>query len=111
MLRKLSLAAALSVAAAVAPSAARSDAAAPRAVTVEIRDMKYVPENLTVAAGTTVTWVNKDQAPHTVTDRSRGFASAALDTGERYSYTFTKPGEFAYFCALHPFMTARVAVK
>ena len=111
MRKALLLVAALAAAASIAPAAVSAGAAAPRSITVEIRDMKYAPDTLTVAAGTKVTWVNKDEMPHTVTDRGRSFASAALDTGERYSYTFTTPGEFAYFCALHPFMAARVIVK
>ena len=85
--------------------------AAPRTVTVDIRDMKYAQPTLTVAPGTTVTWVNKDEMPHTVTDRGRGFGSAALDTGESFSYTFTKPGEFTYFCTLHPMMVGKIVVK
>ncbi len=93
-----------------APAASAADPA-PRAVTVEIRDMKYAPDTLTIPAGTKVTWINKDQMPHTVTDRARSFASAALDTGESYSYTFAAAGEFAYFCAVHPFMTGKVIVK
>ncbi len=111
MLKVLAFAAALAAAASIAPATALADDAAPRSITVEIRDMKYAPDALTVAAGTKVTWINKDQMPHTVTDRGRTFASAALDTGDRYTYTFTTPGEFAYFCALHPFMVARVIVK
>ena len=109
MLRPLPFIAALAVAAACAAAPAAADAPAP--VTVEIRDMKYAPDTLTIPAGTRVTWVNRDQMPHTVTARGRAFASAALDTGDSYSYTFKTPGEFTYFCTIHPFMVARVVVK
>ena len=90
-----------------APSAS---AATPQTVTIEIRGMQYAQKTLTVAPGTTVTWVNKDEMPHTVTDRGRIFRSAALDTGDSFSHTFTKPGEFTYFCTLHPFMSAKIVV-
>lgn len=105
------LVAALAAAAAIASASALAEDAARQSVTVEIRDMKYAPDTLTVAAGTKVTWINKDQMPHTVTDRSRGFGSAALDTDESFSYTFATPGDFTYFCAVHPFMTGRVTVR
>jgi amicyanin len=77
---------------------------------VEIKGMKYEPATLTVTAGTTVTWVNVDDMPHTVTDKNRVFRSAGLDTNDSYSYTFTTPGEFNYFCTVHPYMTAKVVV-
>ena len=109
MRKLLPLLAALAVMA--APSAAPAAADAPAPVTVEIHDMKYAPDTLTIAAGTKVTWINKDQMPHTVTDRGRSFASGALDVGDSYSHTFAKPGEFTYFCAIHPFMVAKVIVK
>lgn len=105
------LVAALAAAASIASASALAEDAARQSVTVEIRDMKYAPDTLTVAAGTKVTWINKDQMPHTVTDRSRGFGSAALDTDESFSYTFATPGDFTYFCAVHPFMTGRVVVR
>jgi plastocyanin len=67
---------------------------------------------MTVAAGTTVTWTNNDDVPHTVvSDDKTTFKSRALDTGEKFSYTFTKPGKYAYFCSVHPKMTAEVVVQ
>jgi plastocyanin len=71
---------------------------------IEINQMRFEPASLTIAAGTTVTWVNDDKSPHTVTDRGRVFRSAALDTKNNFSYTFATPGEFTYFCTLHPMM-------
>ncbi len=87
--------------------------AAPPAKTQEvaIKDFAFVPQVITVAPGTTVTWTNADEDPHTVTATDKGFHSAAMDSGDKYSFTFTKPGEFAYFCALHPHMTGKIIVK
>ena len=78
---------------------------------VEINQMRFEPASLTIAAGTTVTWVNDDESPHTVTDRGRVFRSAALDTKDRFTYTFATPGEFTYFCTLHPMMVGKIVVK
>ena len=78
---------------------------------VEIHDMKFNPAILTVSAGTKVTWVNEDNSPHTVTDRGKVFRSSALDTKDSFSYTFDAPGEFTYFCTLHPMMVGRIVVK
>lgn len=78
---------------------------------VSIRMFAFTPRILTVTPGTTVIWTNADEDPHTVTANDRSFHSAALDTGDTYSFTFTKPGEFAYFCSLHPHMTGKVIVK
>jgi amicyanin len=84
---------------------------APRTAKVEIKDMKYEPATLTVTVGTTVTWVNVDDMPHTVTDRNRVFRSAGLDTNDSFSYTFTTPGAFDYFCTIHPYMRGKVVVE
>ncbi|MEP9357498.1 cupredoxin family copper-binding protein [Sphingomonas sp. KR3-1] len=81
------------------------------AVQVAIKGFAFTPQVLTVAIGTTVTWTNADEDPHTVTATDRSFHSAALDTGGKFSYTFTRAGEFAYFCQLHPHMTGKVIVK
>lgn len=85
--------------------------AASQTAKVEIKDMKYEPAVLTVTAGTTVTWVNVDDMPHTVTDRNRVFRSAGLDTNDSFTYTFNTPGDFDYFCTIHPYMRAKVIVK
>jgi plastocyanin len=68
---------------------------------------------LTVSAGTALTWLNEDDAPHTVigTDPESPIKSLPLDTGERYSITLTKPGTYRYFCSLHPHMTGTVIVE
>jgi len=78
---------------------------------VAIDNFSFNPPMVTVAAGTTVTWVNHDDVPHTVTANDRGFTSKALDTDGRYSRVFTTPGTYAYYCAVHPHMTGQVIVK
>ena len=77
-----------------------------------IKNFAFAPAALTVKAGTTVTWTNQDADAHTVTSKDGGgpLASAALNTGQTYSYTFAKPGTYAYLCTIHPFMTATVTV-
>jgi plastocyanin len=64
-----------------------------------------------VKAGTTVTWINEDDAPHTVASSNKLFKSKALDTGDKFSFTFTTPGTYAYFCSVHPHMTGTVVVE
>jgi plastocyanin len=78
--------------------------------TVRIDNFTFGPKVLTVKAGTKVTWVNQDDIPHTVVDKSKAFRSKPLDTDDRYSFTFTQPGTYDYFCGLHPHMTAQVVV-
>jgi plastocyanin len=78
---------------------------------VTIKMFAFSPQVLTVAPGTTVTWTNADEDPHTVTASDKSFHSAALDTDGKYSFTFTQPGTFAYFCSLHPRMTGKIIVK
>ena len=79
---------------------------------VGILNYKFDPETLTVPVGTTVTWVNHDEVPHSVMSSDKGFTSSGgLDTGESYSYTFTKAGTYSYYCSLHPFMTAKIIVE
>ncbi|MBS0192691.1 MAG: cupredoxin family copper-binding protein [Proteobacteria bacterium] len=79
-------------------------------LTVTIDKFAYSPKELTVAPGDTVVWINRDQTPHTVTARDKSFGSAGLDTDDKYTFKFTKPGDFAYFCSMHPFMTASIHV-
>jgi plastocyanin len=79
---------------------------------VVIENFTFNPDVLTVPVGTEVTWENKDDIPHTVTsDDKKTFASSLLDTGDRFTYTFTEPGTFPYFCSVHPMMTAKVVVQ
>ena len=86
---------------------------APATMAVKIDNFSFSPATLTVPVGTTVIWTNQDDIPHTVvsTDDPRAFRSKVLDTDEKFSYTFTKAGTFAYFCSVHPKMTGTVLVK
>jgi plastocyanin len=83
------------------------------AMEVKIDNFSFSPATLTVAVGTTVTWTNQDDIPHTVvsTDDPRAFRSKVLDTDEKFTYTFSKAGTFAYFCSVHPKMIGTVVVK
>ncbi len=85
----------------------------PAAVEVKIDNFSFTPPALVVPAGTTVTWVNHDDIPHTVvsTDKDKAFKSKVLDTDEKFSYVFAKPGRYPYFCSVHPKMTGEVVVK
>jgi plastocyanin len=80
-------------------------------VQVKIDNFSFSPQEITVAPGTKVTWVNQDDIPHTVRSTNDAFKSKALDTDDRYSFTFEKPGTYEYFCSIHPKMTAKVIVK
>ena len=78
---------------------------------VKIDNFSFGPAALTVAAGTTVTWTNRDDIPHTVVSEDKVFKSKVLDTDEKFSFTFTKPGTYSYFCSVHPKMTGKVVVQ
>ena len=77
---------------------------------VKIDNFSFGPATITVAAGTTVTWTNRDDIPHTVVSDGT-FKSKAMDTDEKFSYTFAKPGTYSYFCSIHPKMTGKVVVQ
>jgi plastocyanin len=80
---------------------------------VEIDNFVFKPAELTVKAGTIVTWVNKDDVPHTATakGKSPAFDSKALDTDEKFSFTFSQPGVYPYYCKVHTHMTGKIVVK
>ena len=79
-------------------------------VQVGIDNFTFNPKVVTVKTGTTVTWTNNDDIPHTVANPPK-FKSKALDTGDKYSFTFTTPGSYSYFCSLHPHMTGTIVVE
>ena len=83
----------------------------PAAALVQIGNFTFKNAVVTVKAGTTVTWTNGDDIPHTVVSKDGVFKSKVLDTGDRFSFTFAKPGQFGYFCSLHPHMTGTIVVK
>ena len=78
---------------------------------IEITKHKFSLPTVTVPTGGTVTWVNQDEDVHTVVSTAGVFRSPGLDTDETYSYKFTKPGVYQYFCTLHPLMVGKVVVK
>jgi plastocyanin len=87
--------------------------AAPSAATAAVRIDNFTFKDMvvTVKPGTTVTWTNGDDIPHTVVAKDGSFKSKVLDTGDRFSVIFAKPGQFGYFCSLHPHMTGTIVVK
>ena len=89
------------------PSAPAVNAAAPL---VHSNNFAFGPQTLTVRAGTTVTWVNDDEEPHNVTASDHSYHSQILNTGGRVSHRYDTPGQYAYFCSLHPHMTGRIVV-
>jgi plastocyanin len=78
---------------------------------VTIDNFTFSPGRLTVKAGTTVTFANRDDIPHTVVASGGTFRSSALDTGDSYTFTFAAPGVFAYYCSLHPHMQGTIVVE
>ncbi len=78
---------------------------------IMVENFSFQPGTLTVKAGTTVTWVNHDDEPHTVNENNKTFKSGTLDTDGKFSYKFTSPGTYSYFCSLHPRMTGQIIVK
>jgi plastocyanin len=85
----------------------------PATADVKIDNFSFGPATLTVAVGTTVTWTNRDDIPHTVvsTDDPKAFKSKVLDTDEKFTFTFSKAGTYPYFCSIHPKMTGKVVVQ
>lgn len=108
---RVALFAAIAAPAAVYPPQAAVAAAPAKVQKIAIDNFAFSPQVIVVAPGTTVTWTNGDEDPHTVVANDKSFHSAAMDTDESYSFTFLHPGEFAYFCSLHPHMTGKVIVK
>ncbi|MGB8321328.1 MAG: cupredoxin family copper-binding protein [Candidatus Acidiferrum sp.] len=88
------------------------NAPAASAIDVKIDNFTFAPGTITVPKGTTVNWTNRDDIPHTVVAEDKStFKSKALDTDDKFSYTFDKSGTYSYFCSLHPKMTAKVVVQ
>lgn len=95
------------------PSSIKASAqqAPPAATEVRIDNFSFGPATVTVAVGTTVTWTNRDDIPHTVVSSDKVFKSKVLDTDEQFSYTFAKAGTYPYFCSIHPKMTGKIVVQ
>jgi plastocyanin len=91
--------------------ATNTDQFSPATAEVSIDNFSFGPQTRAVAVGTTVTWTNHDDIPHTVVSTDGTFKSKVRDTDEKFSYTFVKAGTYPYFCSLHPNMTGRVVVQ
>jgi len=89
--------------------AVEAPAAAPGIVIA--RNFMFAPASITVKAGTTVTWTNRDQEPHTIVSVTGLFRSAALDTNESFSYKFDRPGTYPYLCTIHAGMVGTIVVQ
>jgi plastocyanin len=100
---------------AIAPGIVRISGAAPQqksdASEVKIDNFSFGPTELTIPAGTTVTWTNRDDIPHTVVSTDKVFKSKVLDTDEKFSFKFEKAGNYPYFCSIHPKMTGKVIAQ
>jgi plastocyanin len=90
---------------------ASSQPSATNVVAVKIDNFVFGPQAITVPVGTTVTWTNSDDIPHTAVSTDGTFKSKVMDTDEKFSYTFTKAGTYSYYCSVHPKMTGQVVVK
>ncbi|MCV7199763.1 cupredoxin family copper-binding protein [Mycobacterium angelicum] len=77
---------------------------------VSIDNFAFAPAVLTVRAGSTVTWTNRDEEPHTVAANDGSFRSPGMGTGASFSHTFATPGTFDYVCSIHPSMHGTVVV-
>jgi plastocyanin len=93
-----------------AATAVRADSP-PAPTVVMAKDFMFAPLALTIAAGSTVTWTNKDQEPHTVVSTDGLFRSGALDTNDSFSFKFDKPGTYRYACSIHPQMIGTIVVQ
>ena len=78
---------------------------------VKIDNFSFGPATITVPVGATVTWINRDDIPHTVVSTDGVFKSKVRDTDETFSYTFAKAGTYPYYCSVHPKMTGQVVVQ
>ena len=111
-LATLGLAISLAAAMPQGPSAGETATpAAASAAAVRIDNFNFTPPALVVAPGTTVSWTNDDDTPHNVREKDGKFKSAALDTDDTFSQTFSAPGEYEYFCSIHPRMVGKIVVK
>ena len=93
------------------PSVAANDQPSAANAEVKIDNFSFGPATVTVPVGATVTWINRDDIPHTVVSTDGVFKSKVRDTDETFSYTFTKAGTYPYFCSVHPKMTGKVVVQ
>ena len=93
------------------PTHAKSEEAKSQSTEIKVDNFTFGPATLTVPVNSTVTWVNKDDIPHVIASNDGLFKSKALDTDDKFSYTFTKAGTYAYYCTIHPKMQGKVVVE
>jgi amicyanin len=96
---------------ALAAGVAGTSSALAADLAIKIDNFTFTPDSAEIAIGTTVTWTNEDDIPHAIAEVEKRFKSKAMDTGDSYSFTFTAPGTYEYFCSLHPHMKAKIVVK
>ena len=84
--------------------------ALPAETRASINNFMFKPDTITVPVGTKIVWQNDDDIPHSIVETTGKFHSPALDTEDKYSFTFDKAGSYEYFCGLHPHMKGKVVV-
>jgi plastocyanin len=107
----LSGAAVLSASESASTAAGSPESSAGSVAEVKIDNFAYTPGVITVKVGTEVTWINHDDIPHTVDSTQGKFKSEALDTDNKFEFRFTEPGEYPFYCRMHPKMTGKVVVQ
>jgi plastocyanin len=95
----------------VRPTQAKSEDAKASPTEVRVDNFTFGPDTLTVPVNSTVTWINKDDIPHVIASNDGVFKSKALDTDDKYSYTFSKAGTYPYYCSIHPKMVGKIVVQ
>ena len=80
-------------------------------VTVDMRGFEYFPRDLTINAGDAVTWKNSDNVPHTATENDKAWDTGVIGKDDESSLTFDAPGQYEYYCTIHPSMKARLTVR
>jgi len=93
------------------PTRAKSEDTKVPPAQVSVDNFSFGPDTLTVPANSTVTWINKDDVPHVIASNDGLFKSKALDTDDKYSYTFSKAGTYSYYCSIHPKMVGKIVVQ
>ena len=100
---------ALILAVVLRPSGASSQTAT-QAIEIKVDNFTFSPAVVTVAENSTITWTNKDDVPHVIASTDGAFRSKGLDTDDHYSFKFTRPGTYSYYCSIHPKMTGKIIV-
>ncbi|MGE5205177.1 MAG: cupredoxin family copper-binding protein [Chlamydiota bacterium] len=93
------------------PAGAKAGENKAQATEVKVDNFTFSPNTLTVPLNSSVTWINRDDIPHVIASNDGLFKSRALDTDQKFSYTFTKAGTYPYYCSVHPTMVGKIVVK